>query len=280
MTASRFTDHTGSGTAAARPAASTVPQGFIYFATDTLVISKSDGVSTWSDQLSPTEAKLAFSDVTTNNATSTKHGYTPKTPADATQFLNGAGTAAFAAVKDSDLSTSDIATNNASTSKHGFLLKLDNNAAHYMDGTGAWSTPAGGGGGGVTELNYTEATSPVTVTGTSEGSPTTVITASGAVAVSGSEQIKIEFFSNGWACGASDFMIANLWRDSTALGRLGATSISSNLPVYFVRYLTPSAGSYTFSVRAWRGSVSGGFGAGAGASTQQMPMYIRITKGG
>lgn len=47
------------------------------------------------------------------------------------------------------LATTDITTNNATTSKHGFLLKLDNTSTHYMDGTGAWSTPAGGGGGAV-----------------------------------------------------------------------------------------------------------------------------------
>ena len=90
------------------------------------------------------DADGTTSDVTTNNVTSTKHGYAPKSPADATQFLNGAATPAFAAVKDSDLSTSDITTNDASTSKHGFLKKLDNNAAHFMDGQGNWSTPAGG----------------------------------------------------------------------------------------------------------------------------------------
>src|ERR1043165_9403733 len=85
------------------------------------------------------DADMTPSDVTTNNVSSTKHGFAPKSPADATKFLNGAATPAFAAVKDSDLSTSDITTNDASTSKHGFLKKLDNNAAHFMDGTGAWS---------------------------------------------------------------------------------------------------------------------------------------------
>src|SRR5690349_18753533 len=89
------------------------------------------------------DADMTTSDVTTNNVSSTKHGYAPKSPADATQFLNGAATPAFAAVKDSDLSTSDVTTNNASTSKHGFLKKLDNNAAHFMDGQGNWSTPSG-----------------------------------------------------------------------------------------------------------------------------------------
>src|SRR5690242_3954163 len=85
---------------------------------------------------------LNLTDVTTNNVSSTKHGFAPKSPADATQFLNGAATPAYAAVKDSDLSTSDVTTNNASTSKHGFLKKLDNNSAHFMDGTGNWSAPA------------------------------------------------------------------------------------------------------------------------------------------
>jgi hypothetical protein len=90
-----------------------------------------------------TDATLPFTDITTNNVSSTKRGFAPKSPADATKFLNGATTPAYAQVKDSDLSLSDITTNNASTSNHGFLKKLDNTATHYMDGTGNWSTPAG-----------------------------------------------------------------------------------------------------------------------------------------
>jgi hypothetical protein len=89
------------------------------------------------------EAALALTDITTNNVTSTKHGFAPKSPADATQFLNGAATPAFAAVKDSDLSTSDVTTNNATTAKHGFLKKLSNVGSEYMDGTGNWSVPSG-----------------------------------------------------------------------------------------------------------------------------------------
>ncbi len=89
------------------------------------------------------EAALALTDITTNNVTSTNHGFAPKSPADATQFLNGAATPAFAAVKDSDLSTSDITTNNATASKHGFLKKLSNSATDFLDGTGNWSVPAG-----------------------------------------------------------------------------------------------------------------------------------------
>jgi len=90
-----------------------------------------------------TEGSLTLADVTTDNVSSTAHGFAPKSPADATQFLNGAATPAFANVKDSDLATTDITTNNTSTSKHGFAPKLDNTSTHFLNGQGNWVTPGG-----------------------------------------------------------------------------------------------------------------------------------------
>lgn len=84
----------------------------------------------------------APTDVVTLNASSTKHGLAPKSPADAMMFLNGAATPAYAAVKDSDLATTDVATNNAATTKHGFLKKLSNIATEFMNGAGNWAVPA------------------------------------------------------------------------------------------------------------------------------------------
>lgn len=101
--------------------------------------------------VTPAESSITFTDITTNNVTSTKHGFAPKSGADATTFLNGAATPAYAAVKDSDLSTTDITTNNVSTSKHGFTPKLPNDATKYLDGTGAYSVPPGGS---TTNNNY------------------------------------------------------------------------------------------------------------------------------
>lgn len=91
----------------------------------------------------PADTDLSIADITTNNVTSSAHGFTPKSPADATKFLNGATTPGFAQVKDSDLSTSDITTSNVSTSKHGFTPKLPNDATKFLDGTGAYSKPTG-----------------------------------------------------------------------------------------------------------------------------------------
>lgn len=52
------------------------------------------------------------------------------------------------AIKLDDAAAPDDNTDlDSTTSAHGLLKKLDNVATNYMDGTGAWSAPAGGGGG-------------------------------------------------------------------------------------------------------------------------------------
>jgi hypothetical protein len=108
---------------------------------------ESDGVSGSSFQL-VTDALVSTSDVTSNNVTSSKHGFAPKSPADATKFLNGDTTPAYAQVKDSDLATTDITTNNVSTSKHGFMLKLPGGTTNFFREDGTWQPASGGGGGG------------------------------------------------------------------------------------------------------------------------------------
>lgn len=87
----------------------------------------------------PKDSDLATTDVTTNNVTSSKHGFAPKSPGDAAQFLNGAATPAFAQVKDSDLATTDVTTNNATSSKHGFSPKSPADATQFLNGA---ATPA------------------------------------------------------------------------------------------------------------------------------------------
>lgn len=90
------------------------------------------------------ETDFGFTDITTADVTSTKHGLAPKSPADATKFLNGAATPAYAQVKDSDLSTSDIVTNNVVSTKHGFAPKSPALSGQFLNGaaTPAWAYPA------------------------------------------------------------------------------------------------------------------------------------------
>ena len=129
--------------------------------TDIVAISESAGGGTYTSKSVTganikalvTDANLTTTDVTTNNVSTSKHGFAPKAPNDATQFLDGTG--AYDTVKDSDLSTSDITTNNVSTTKHGFAPKLPNDATKFLDGTGNYSTPASGG---LTKFTEAEAT--------------------------------------------------------------------------------------------------------------------------
>lgn len=93
-----------------------------------------------------TESTLTLSDVTTDNVTSTAHGFAPKSPADATKYLDGAATPAWKQVQDSDLSLSDITTNNATTSQHGFVPKGDGVTTHFLRGDMTWAVTPGGAG--------------------------------------------------------------------------------------------------------------------------------------
>lgn len=101
-------------------------------------------------------------------AAATSAQLVPTSPSDATKFLNGAATPAFAQVKDSDLSTTNITTNNVTTAKHGFAPILPNDATKFLDGTGAYTVPPGTGTGTVTNIATAAPITggPITGTGT------------------------------------------------------------------------------------------------------------------
>jgi hypothetical protein len=58
--------------------------------------------------VTPADASITFTDITTNNASSTSHGFQPKTPANANVFLNGANPPAYISVPNAGLSNSSI----------------------------------------------------------------------------------------------------------------------------------------------------------------------------
>lgn len=51
-------------------------------------------------------------------------------------------------VREENLILRDTTLGDVSITRHGFAPKLPNDATKYLDGTGAYSVPAGGGGGG------------------------------------------------------------------------------------------------------------------------------------
>ncbi len=67
-----------------------------------------------------------------------------------TTVLHGNASAdpAFGAVVEADITLANNTTNDVSITKHGFAPIAPNDATKYLDGTGAYSIPAGTGGGG------------------------------------------------------------------------------------------------------------------------------------
>lgn len=137
------------------------------------------------------------------------------------------------------------------------------------------------------ELDYTAITSDVTVTGTTEGGATTVVT-SGSVTVDGATAIMIEFFSSNAqfiAATVTNGLTLDLYEDSTILGRIsklintaisntGGTSVSGR----FRR--TPGSGAHTYTVKAWK-TAAGDTGivkAGSGGTGAFVPAFIRVTR--
>ena len=142
------------------------------------------------------------------------------------------------------------------------------------------------GVGGSAEFDYVQITSPASVTSpaSSDATATAVITGS-AVAYDGSTRVKIEyvcpFLEAPAALNAS--LVVNLYDGSTDLGRLGLVTTPAaqqfRAPGKGERFLTPSAATHTYSIRAWVTSGTGTFGAGAGGTGgAYLPAFIRITR--
>lgn len=132
------------------------------------------------------------------------------------------------------------------------------------------------------ELQYTEITSPVSVSSTSEASPTACIT--GAALVVAAVPTLIEVMVPLFASSTSGVGFLTIWEDSTEKGRItSATSEFYNtggsnycMGLFGFRY-TPTAGSKVYKLQ---GHVSAGAAstltAGAGGTNAYVPAYLRI----
>lgn len=129
------------------------------------------------------------------------------------------------------------------------------------------------------ELDYVQITSNVTISATTEAGSDTVITGS-AIAYDGSTRVCIEFFSP--LVDARQFVVVSLWDGSSELGWFGQwegnNATTMGPPMLCRRFLTPSAATHTYSVRAYRGATAATVFAGAGGTATTLPAYLRITK--
>lgn len=139
------------------------------------------------------------------------------------------------------------------------------------------------------ELAYTEYTSSVNLSATTEATANTIVTAA-SITLDGSTSIIVEFYCSALASpggGTSRFSIIDLyWSfNGGAAGPQGFLADTfTNLNGQIVaaclarRKLTPAAGDYVFSARGHVTAGTGVANAGTGGSGQFMPGYIRVTR--
>lgn len=135
------------------------------------------------------------------------------------------------------------------------------------------------------EVDYAQITSSASITGTSEASPTDVVTGS-SVAFDGSTIAILEFYA--WVVnpdsGAVNRNLRIAFYDgTTSLGSAAffsteASGVAQNVPCFIQIRYTPSNASHTFKVAAWVSSGTGTVGAGAGGAAANRPAYLRVSK--
>ncbi len=224
----------------------------------------------------PSDASISVTDVTTNNATTSAHGFLKKLDNSAAHFMDGqgnwstpAGTATgmatdplWAAAGDLAVATGNDAATVLSIGASGKVLASNGT-------TPSWVYPPG------YEIGYDQITGNVTVSATTEASGTTVISCA-AHTFDGSP-VLAEFYCNALSVG--DFVIVSLFESTTQIGRFtqSATGVSAFAAHGAIRF-TPSAASHTYTVTAYRGSSNGTVNAGAGGTAVYSPTFVRFTK--
>lgn len=127
-----------------------------------------------SNTVTPAESSITFTDITTGDASTSKHGYLPKLTGSTSTFLRSDGTQA--AVTGSNLTLTDVTTNDVSSSAHGFMPKLGaddtipvSSGSAYVSKAIPDCTDTGGN-----HLNYTASTNSIScgTSGASAGANT------------------------------------------------------------------------------------------------------------
>ena len=160
------------------------------------------------------------------------------------------------------------------------LAGFPNDATKVLKGDGSWAVPSSAASGTWQELGYTEFTSDVSVTSTTEATPDDVVSA-GALTFSG-QPVVIEFFAPQAQQVNNAELRFSLWEGATNRGKIGAQGAIGNAgghgPILVRRRIAaPSAGSITFKVSAFNSSAgTGTVKAGSGGSGAFLPGYIRI----
>lgn len=207
---------------------------------------------------------------------------------DSAKYNNGVQAAQDALNNIGDLSRMGFATGAIfdpakimqSGATDGQVLAWSAAGGKWQPATGATAAQSGD------SIGYGQVTASVGVTATTEAAATVIVTA-GAVSLDGASAILVDFFAPQATVGfnSSTNVVFCLFDGSSSIGQIGSWIFSaSGTPGHAIRCgrrLTPSAGSHTYSVRAFgnQGSgICGNVSAGPGGSGQYLPAYIRVNR--
>lgn len=140
--------------------------------------------------------------------------------------------------------------------------------------TGATGPTGPSFSGGIVELSYNQVTTPTTtISATTEGTATTLVT--GSSVTYGSGAVEIAFFCSSIVAGGDIFFTLHDDTAGVSLGILG-TAGTVTAPIYITRRLVPGAGARIYSIRAYVSGGTTGLLSGAGGVGTTVPMYMRI----
>lgn len=129
------------------------------------------------------------------------------------------------------------------------------------------------------EFGYDQITGNVTVTSSTESAGTTIIAC--APHSFDGEPVFAQFFTQLQPSSGSQ-VTCSLFEDATQITRLCEYipgTISSTQHPYTTSYrFTPTAGTHTYTVTAYRGSSNGSIIAGSGGTGGEPPTFIRFIK--
>ena len=244
--------------------------------TDLIVISEVDGASYVSKRITGanvkalvTDANLVTSDITTNDVSTTKHGFVPKAPNNTTTFLRGDGT--WAAPAAGGLTQFVEAENTAapnatvpvdSLSASGAATNID--VAIVPKGTGAFmldipdNTATGGNkrGARAVDLSTTRGAADRVASGADSINMGTDSTASGALSIA----------LNGNGFGVSSLGVQGGTASSTRGVAIGNNATASGLQALCISTYTTATASGNYSVALMSGTASGQFSMAVGES--------------
>lgn len=134
---------------------------------------------------------------------------------------------------------------------------------------GTWSYPPGH------EIGYDPITAPVTVSSTTEATPTTVIACAQHTFDGGA--VLLQVFANYWNGPAAGNIRLVLFESTTEITRLAFNGLGQVQLAAAYRF-TPSAGAHTYTIGAFVSGTTGVVNAGAGGATADNPAFARFTK--